>query len=201
MVLWSNGKPLSFNTSRIGRHAKDSIIFIFGYLLKGVIITVLKKSMVELAVTVAWNAQLINCYISSVLKKASKFANPRQIRNGAQMDLIIAKIIKIKSGIQTRAYELVVSLGILSISTAIRLRHLTDVKAILVMSVLKRHLPRIVHKVDQGRDHIFLQEDVLPEIENSDIRMSRDHISERSVDGQTKKEQEKNKFLRNADRR
>jgi hypothetical protein len=157
MVLWSNSKPLSFNISRIGRYVKDSIIFIFGYLLKGVIITVVKKSMFELAVTVAWNSQLTYWYIITGLKKASKYANPRQVINGAQMDLMIPVVIKIKSGIQTKALGLFVPSGILGIGTAIRLRHLTYVKAVLVKSVIKQHLPRVVHMGDQGRAHTFVQ--------------------------------------------
>jgi hypothetical protein len=187
MVLRSNNKPFSFNTSRIGRYVKDSIIFIFGYLLKGVIITVVKKSTLALTVTVAWNSQLSYCYIMSGLKKVSKFANPRQIINGPQMDLMIAKVIKIKSEIQTKALELSVPFGILGISTATRLRHLTYVKAILIMSVIKQHFPRIVDMGDQGRAHTFVQENVLPVIENSEIKMSSNHVSEGTVESQTKR--------------
>ena len=186
MALWSNSKPLSLNTSRIGRYLKDSIIFIFGYLLKGVIITVIKKSMHALAVTVAWNSQLTYCYIISGLEDVSKFANPRQIINGLQMDLMIAKVIKIKCEIQTGALELFVPSVILGISTATRLSHLTYVKAILIMSVIKQHFPRIVDMGDQGRAHIFVQDNVLPEIENSEIKMSSDQISEGTVEGQIK---------------
>ena len=186
MVLWANSKPLSLNTSRIGRNVKDSIIFIFGYLLKGVIITVVKKSMLALTVTVAWNSQLTYCYIISGLKNVSKFANPRQIINGLQMDLMIAKVIKIKCEIQTGALELFVPSGILGISTATRLSHLTYVKAILIMSVIKQHFPRIVDMGDQGRAHIFVQDNVLPEIENSEIKMSSDQISEGTVEAQIK---------------
>ena len=188
------GPPLSFETSRIGRYVKDSIFFIFGYLLEGVIIIVVKKSMLELAVTVTWNAQLTYCYLIPGLKKASKFANSLQIINRAQMDLMIAKIIKIKSEIQTNALGLFVPSGIWGISTAIRLRNLTYVKAILVMSAIKQHLPRIVHMGDQGRTRTFVQENLLPEIENSDIKMSRVHISEGSVERQTKRNKKRINF-------
>ena len=194
MVLRSNSKPLSFNSSRIGRYVKDSIIFIFGYLLKGVVITVVKKSMFELAVTVVWNAQLTHCYIISGLKKAGKFTNLQQIINEAHMDLIITKVIKIKSGILTKALELLVPSGIWGISTAIRLRDLTYFKAILIMSVIKQHLPHIVHMGNQGLARTFVQENVLSEIENSNIEMSRDHISETSVDGQTKRNKKRINF-------
>ena len=142
--------------------------------------------MHALAVTVAWNSQLTYCYIISGLENVSKFANPRQIINGLQMDLMIAKVIKIKSEIQTGALELFVPSGILGISTATRLSHLTYVKAILIMSVIKQHFPRIVDMGDQGRAHIFVQDNVLPEIENSEIKMSSDQISEGTVEGQIK---------------
>ena len=186
MVLWSYIKPLSLNTSRIGRYVKDSIIFIFGYLLIEVIITVVKKSMFKLAVTVVWNSQLTYCYIIPGLKKASKFANPCQIINGAQKDLMIAKVIKIKSEIQTKAREFIVPSGIFGISTASWLKYLACVKAILVMAVIKQHLPRMVHMGDQGRAHTLMQDDVLPEIENSEIKLSRNLLSEGTVEGQTK---------------
>lgn len=194
MVFWSNSKPLSFNSSRIGRYVKDSIIFIFSYLLKGVIITVVKRSMFELAVTVVWNAQLTYCYILSGLKKAGKFANLLQIISGAHMDLMIAKVIKNKSGIRTKALELFVPSGIWGISTAIRLRDLTYFKATLVMSVIKQHLPRIVHMGNQRLVRTFVQENGLSEIENSSIEMSRDHLSETSVDGQSKRNKKRINF-------
>lgn len=187
MVLRSNSKPLSLNTSRIGRYVKDSIIFIFGYLLKGVIITIVKKSMLALAVTVAWNSQLTYCYIKSGLKKVSKFANPRQIINGSHLDLMKAKVIKFKSEIQTKALESFLPSGILGISTETWLRLLTYVKAILGMSVIKQHFPRIVQMGDQGRAHTFVQENVLPDLENSEIKMFSDHISEGAAEGQTKR--------------
>ena len=158
------------------------------------IIIVVKKSMLELAVTVTWNAQLTYCYLIPGLKKASKFANSLQIINRAQMDLMMAKVIKIKSEIQTNALGLFVPSGIWGISTAIRLRNLTYVKAILVMSAIKQHLPRIVHMGDQGRTRTFVQENLLPEIENSDIKMSRVHISEGSVERQTKRNKKRINF-------
>ena len=40
---------------------------------------------------------------------------------------------------------------------------------------------------DQGRAHTFVQENVLPVIENSEIKMSSDHVSEGTVEGQTKR--------------
>jgi hypothetical protein len=94
------------------------------------------------------------------------------------MDLMIAKVNKIKSELQTQALELFVPSGISGISTATRVRDLTYVKAILVMSVIKQHFPRLVDMGDQGWAHTFVQENILPEIDNCEIKMSSDHISE-----------------------
>ena len=55
------------------------------------------------------------------------------------------------------------------------------------MSVIKQHFPRIVDMGDQGRAHTFVQENVLPVIENSEIKMSSDHVSEGMVESQTKR--------------
>jgi hypothetical protein len=62
------------------------------------------------------------------------------------------------------------------------------------MSAIKQYLPSIVHAGDQGRAHTFVQENVLPEIENSDIKKSRDYTSERLVEGQTKKNKKRINF-------
>ena len=40
---------------------------------------------------------------------------------------------------------------------------------------------------EQGRAHTFVQENVLPAIENSEIKMSSDHVSEGTVEGQIKR--------------
>jgi hypothetical protein len=40
---------------------------------------------------------------------------------------------------------------------------------------------------DQGWAHTFVQENNLPEIENCEIKMSSDHISEGTVERQTKR--------------
>jgi hypothetical protein len=143
--------------------------------------------MLALAVTVVWNLQLTYCYIKSGLKKVSNFASPPQIINRRQMDLVISKFIKIKSEIQTKVLELFVPSGILSISTETRLKLLTYVKAILGMSVIKQHFPCIVHMGDQGRAHTFVQENVLLDIENCEIKMFSDHISEGAAEDKTEK--------------
>ena len=40
---------------------------------------------------------------------------------------------------------------------------------------------------EQGRAHTFVQENVLPDIENSEIKMFSYHISEGTAEGQTKR--------------
>ena len=53
MILWSLDKPLAFNISQLRTDMWNSIIFFFGYLLRSLIIIAIKKSALELSVTVA----------------------------------------------------------------------------------------------------------------------------------------------------
>ena len=111
-VKWSYCSPiipclsihLSLKTSHPVKIVKDSIIFILGYLFKGLIIIVIKKSMLELAATMAWNAELIYYYSLPTLEKANRFTGPTRIWNATRLDLVISRALKIESAIQTRVF-------------------------------------------------------------------------------------------------
>src|SRR5688572_8576262 len=128
MILLFPHHPLSFyphfssKTSHPVKFVKDSIIFILGYLFKGLIIIVIKKSMLELAATVAWNAELIYYYSLPTLEKANRFTGPTRIWNVTRLDLVISKAIKIESAIQTRVFSLLASTAMVVIDIAITLR-------------------------------------------------------------------------------
>lgn len=161
MVLWSLDKTLTFNISHLRTNLWNSIIFFFGYLLRSLIIIAIKKSVLELAVTVTWNAELTNCYILSAFKKVSKFTIPTNMLNTTRMDLIISNIIKRKSAVQTRAFGLLVSAVILSVSTAMRLRYLLHTKAILIANLLRQQVP-IIRKRNPAYDKASLEQDNIP---------------------------------------
>jgi hypothetical protein len=152
MVLWSLDKSLTFNISHLRTNTWNSIIFIFGYLLRGLIIIAIKKSVLELAVTVAWNVELTNYYILSTFKKVSKFTRPTNMLNMTRIDLIISNIIKMKSVVQTRAFGLLLSAVMLSISTAMRLRYLLHAKAVLIANLLGYQVPFIIRKRNRAYD-------------------------------------------------
>ena len=175
MVLWSLDKSLTFNISHLRTNTWNSIIFIFGYLLRGLIIIAIKKSVLELAVTVAWNVELTNYYILSTFKKVSKFTRPTNMLNMTRMDLIISNIIKMKSVVQTRAFGLLLSAVMLSISTAMRLRYLLHAKAVLIANLLGYQVPFIIRKRNRAYDEASPEQDSIPKIGTINFRITADY--------------------------
>jgi hypothetical protein len=106
----------------------------------------------ERGVTVAWNVELTNYYILSTFKKVSKFTRPTNMLNMTRIDLIISNIIKMKSVVQTRAFGLLLSAVMLSISTAMRLRYLLHAKAVLIANLLGYQVPFIIRKRNRAYD-------------------------------------------------
>ena len=163
MVLWSIDKTLTFNISHLRTNMWNSTIFIFGYILRSLIIIAIKKSVLELAVTVTWNAELTNCYILSTFKELSKFTIPTNMLNTTRMDLIISNIIKRKSVVQARAFGLLVSAMMLSVSTAMQLRYLLHTKAVLIANLHRQQVPFIIRKRNPAYDKASLEQDNVPE--------------------------------------
>ena len=161
MVLWSLDKSLTFNISHLRTNTWNSIIFIFGYLLRGLIIIAIKKSVLELAVTVAWNVELTNYYILSTFKKVSKFTRPTNI--------------KMKSVVQTRAFGLLLSAVMLSISTAMRLRYLLHAKAVLIANLLGYQVPFIIRKRNRAYDKASPEQDSIPKIGTINFRITAEY--------------------------
>ena len=175
MVLWSLDKSLTFNISHLRTNTWNSIIFIFGYLLRGLIIIAIKKSVLELAVTVAWNVELTNYYILSTFKKVSKFTRPTNMLNMTGIDLIISNIIKMKSVVQTRAFGLLLSAVMLSISTAMRLRYLLHAKAVLIANLLGYQVPFIIRKRNRAYDKASPEQDSIPKIGTINFRITAEY--------------------------
>ena len=175
MVLWSLDKSLTFNISHLRTNTWNSIIFIFGYLLRGLIIIAIKKSVLELAVTVAWNVELTNYYILSTFKKVSKFTRPTNMLNMTRIDLIISNIIKMKSVVQTRAFGLLLSAVMLSISTAMRLRYLLHAKAVLIANLLGYQVRFIIRKRNRAYDKASPEQDSIPKIGTINFRITAEY--------------------------
>ena len=175
MVLWSLDKSLTFNISHLRTNTWNSIIFIFGYLLRGLFIIAIKKSVLELAVTVAWNVELTNYYILSTFKKVSKFTRPTNMLNMTRIDLIISNIIKMKSVVQTTAFGLLVSSVMLSISTAMRLRYLLHDKAVLIANLLGYQVRFIIRKRNRAYDKASPEQDSIPKIGTINFRITAEY--------------------------
>jgi len=167
MVLLFPHHPLSFyphfssKTSHPVKFVKDSIIFILGYLFKGLIIIVIKKSMLELAATVAWNAELIYYYSLPTLEKTNRFTGPTRIWNVTRLDLVISKAIKIESAIQTRVFSLSASTIMVVIDIAITLRDFAYTAANSIATFLKNLVPFIIRKRKLEYDSKSFGEDLI----------------------------------------
>ena len=167
MVLLFPHHPLSFyphfssKTSHPVKFVKDSIIFILGYLFKGLIIIVIKKSMLELAATVAWNAELIYYYSLPTLEKTNRFTGPIRIWNVTRLDLVISKAIKIESAIQTRVFSLSASTIMVVIDIAITLRDFAYTVANSIATFLKNLVPFIIRKRKLEYDSKSFGEDLI----------------------------------------
>jgi hypothetical protein len=175
MLLWSSDKSLTFNISYLRTNIWNSIIFVFGYLLRSLIIIAIKKSVLELAVTVAWNTELTSCYVLSTFKKVSKFTRPTNMLNTTRMDLIISNIIKMKSAAETRAFGLLVSVVMLSVSTTMRLRSLLHTKAVLIANLLRHHVSIIICERTLAYDEASLEQDDLHKIGTIHFRITAEY--------------------------
>ena len=164
MILWSLDKPLAFSISHLRTDMWNFSIFFFGYLLRNLIIIAIKKSALELSVTVAWNTELTNCYTLSTFKKASKFTRPINMLNMTRIGLIISNIIKKKSVAQTRDFEILLSAVMSSISTAMRLRCLFHAKAVLTANLLRHQVPFIIRKRNRAYEKTYYEQESTPKI-------------------------------------
>ncbi len=153
--------PFSFKTSHPVKIVKDSIIFILGYLFKGLIIVVIKKSMLELAATVAWNAELIYYYSLPTLGKANRFTGPTRIWNVTRLDLFISRAIKIESAIQARVFSLSASSIMVVIDIGITLKDFGYTVANSIATFLKNPVPFIIRKRKLEYDSKSFEEDLI----------------------------------------
>jgi hypothetical protein len=175
MILWSLDKPLTFNISHLRSDMWNSIIFFFGYLLRSLIIIAIKKSALELSVTIAWNAELTNCYILSTFKKVSKFTRPTDILIMTRIGLIIPNLINKKSVAQTRDFGILLSAGMLSISTAMRLRYLRHTKAVLIANLLGHQVPFIIRKRNRAYEKASYKQESIPKIGTIHFRITTEY--------------------------
>lgn len=116
--------------------------------------------MLELAATVAWNAELIYYYSLPTLEKTNRFTGPTRIWNVTRLDLVISKAIKIESAIQTRVFSLSASTIMVVVDIAITLRDFAYTAANSIATFLKNLVPFIIRKRKLEYDSKSFEEDL-----------------------------------------
>jgi hypothetical protein len=167
MVLMSLPRSLSFyppfssKTLHPVKMASDSVIFILGYLLKGLATIVFKKSMLEFAATVVCNAGSIYYYMSPTLERVNGFTGTTRMWKATHLEVVVSCATRIESTIQTGVYSLLLSAAVTGIDTAIRLRGLTHTMAYSVTTFLKRPVPFVFRKEKLEYDSESFEEDII----------------------------------------
>jgi len=95
--------------------------------------------------------------------------------NMTRIDLIISNIIKMKSVVQTRAFGLLLSAVMLSISTAMRLRYLLHAKAVPIANLLGHQVPFIILKRNRAYDKASPEQDSIPKIGTINFRITAEY--------------------------
>ena len=129
MVQFSLNKSLWFAASQTRSTVENCAIFVFRYLLTGALVIVIKRLVLKLSITLAWNAELIRHYIFSAIKKTNKMTI--KMSKAVQLDLALAYIMRFKSRIQMR------NQGLSASSTLLSRQHL-DLTAISRRSLMQR---------------------------------------------------------------
>jgi hypothetical protein len=91
------------------------------------------------------------------------------------IDLIISNIIKMKSVVQIRAFGLLLSAVMLSISTAMRYRYLLHTKAVLIANLLGYQVRFIIRKRNRAYDKASPEQDSIPKIGTINFRITAEH--------------------------
>jgi hypothetical protein len=125
--------------------ASDSVIFILGYLLRGLVPMLIKKSILRFAAVAVCNVGLIYYYLSPTLESASRFTSPTRLWKATRLEMVISNATRIGSMIQTGVLSLWLSAAVTGIDTAVRLRNLARTAANSVTTILKRPIPTVSH--------------------------------------------------------
>jgi hypothetical protein len=163
MVQFSLNKPLWFAASKTHRTVENSAIFVFRYLLTGALVIVIKRFVLKLSITLAWNAELIRHYIISASKKTNKMTI--KMSKAVQLDSALAYVMRFKSHIQMRNQGLPASSALLS-------RQHLDLTAILRRSLLMQRMSLSLLKTEPLQDRACPGEDSMSRLQISDQKLN-----------------------------
>jgi hypothetical protein len=152
MALFSSPHSLSFHppfSSKASHPVKmvsDSVIFILGYLFRGLVSTMIKKSMLKFAAVAVWNAWLIYYYISPTAKSVNRIIRPTRMWKATRLEVAIPIATKIESTIQTGVFNLWLSVAVTGINDVVRLSNHTRTAINSVTTFLKKPIPFVFQK-------------------------------------------------------
>ena len=124
----------------------DSVIFILGYLLRGLVPILIKKSILKFAAVTVCNVVLIYYYLSPTLESANRFTSPTRMWKAIHLEIVLSIATRIESMIQTGILSLWLFTAVTGIDAAVRLRNLGRSVANSVTTFLKRPIPIVSHK-------------------------------------------------------
>jgi hypothetical protein len=166
MVQFSLNKPLWFAASKTRRTMENCAIFVFRYLLTGALVIVIKRFVLRLSITFAWNAELIRHYIFSAIKKTNKMTI--KMSKATQLDSALAYIMRLKSHIQMRNQSLPAS------STLLSRQHL-DLMAISRRSLLMQRMSLSLLKTERLQDRACPGEDSMSRLQINNQKLTYIH--------------------------
>jgi hypothetical protein len=128
------------------RLASDFIIFVLGYLLRGLVPILIKKSILKFPAVAVSNVGLVCYYLSPTLESANRFTSPTIMWKATRLEIVVSSATRIESMIQTGILRLWLSAAVTGIDVAVRLKNLARTAANSVMTFLKRPIPIVSHK-------------------------------------------------------
>ena len=147
--------PFSSKALHPVKLASDSVIFILGYLLRGLVAIVIKKSMLKFAAVAVCNAGLIYYHLSPTLESVNRFTSPTRMWKATHLEVVISIATRIESTIQTGVLSLLLSAAVTGIDTAVRLRDLKRTAANSVTTFLKRPFPFVFSREKEYKRESF----------------------------------------------
>jgi hypothetical protein len=128
------------------RLASDSVIFVLGYLLRGLVPILVKKSILKFPAVAVCNVGLIYYYLSPTLESANRFTSPTIMWKATRLEIVVSSATRIESMIQTGILRLWLSAAVTGVDAAVSLKNLARTAANSVTTFLKRLIPIVSQK-------------------------------------------------------
>jgi hypothetical protein len=141
--------------------AGDSVIFILGYLLRGLVPILIKKCILKFPAVAVCNGGLIYYYLSPTLESANRFTSPTIMWKATHLEIVISIATRIEYMIKTGVLRLWLSAAVTGIDAAVRLKNLARTAANSVTTFLKRSIPTVSHKENLVFESESFEKDII----------------------------------------